>query len=807
MIQDKFKVEQFLKWGFQSIRNSTRLLCVKMVGELLGFISYSSYGSSNFVDDSVNTWAIDLVQNIIVSCNDIDHQVRIGAIKCLGTCYKSIFNVKNSIQDQNEGKVAQLRVMAATTLLKSCQDPIGTVRTECTRVLGDVIAEGAWDPDTEPPCRGAEETLTAKAFTILRTLMGDSKLAVRMQAVWALGNIVRDLLPYRLLIQKIASQCQFQNEPQYGLHPRLGSQVFSVPSGGELEKWHQVCNDISWTESIRLTLSTIETDSEKMLPASVQMLAHLTCGIGNSYNNVSVDATVIGILNEITTCFLQLIFGRADTIPTTHVTVAVAQQQIRLYPWQSKQWNCELVLKEIKTNRSHHLQKLLFSMCQLAGALVWLIASFRGACVRDEDSAEKVLSNACRTGLNFLLIMMQQKEWEKISLTATRALTLACSSYDCGIIWDRHYCSDNLHHLSQRPTLGTNTTTFMMAHFLKEFEIPVYIRCLEATMLCLNGDSDSWSESALSGGGSVPVYTYWKQCHSLSDSMQTKSSRDLILQPQGRVAFLLLLLSNLRLLRSILSSCKEHWLVVSSKSGKNQVYNNDILVSEEVAMDVVTSEYERVTSILFHSLPGFLRRVSSIHAINHETGKDYCVSDEYRHFQHNSDHIIYLDDYFQHMALLDINLKVGSLHRPERGGKYSIRGNPRLEQYYGNGSQTTTKRQIICDILDLVLDFFSLTGQVDLLTGTKITVTKGNVFYKDPSLEALSAPVETVSMYTAAKMLLQQFGNNYIRPSLAGCTCSKSLASVGNAISSNGPESGSDRMTVLDDQTSDEDEI
>ena len=60
-------------------------------------------------------------------------------------------------------------------LLRVCQDPVGTVRTEGARVLGEAIAQGLL-------IGNSEKLLTLQTFSGLHDLMGDSELAARMQA-------------------------------------------------------------------------------------------------------------------------------------------------------------------------------------------------------------------------------------------------------------------------------------------------------------------------------------------------------------------------------------------------------------------------------------------------------------------------------------------------------------------------------------------------------------------------------------------------------------------------------------------------
>lgn len=125
---------------------------------------------------------------------------------------------------------------------------------------------------------------------------------------------------------------------------------------------------------------------------------------------------------------------------------------------------------------------------------------------------------------------MKQECWEKLSLVATRALTLAGSSYECGIKWDVHYCKDELHYLATRHSpANTVIPSYSMAYFLKEFEIPLHISCHESTLLLLVTQSGTRNEK-LGDGGSAPLFMYWKYCSPVSDSHGHESGDSELLQ-------------------------------------------------------------------------------------------------------------------------------------------------------------------------------------------------------------------------------------------------------------------------------------
>lgn len=756
----------FLRAGLRSSNILHRLLCVKITGELLvhifgGHLAKPECEMGGFDTSTVTQWAVEILNSVLESCNDIDHQVRIGATSCVGHVYGSVFG-NNCSQFHDDEMLSPLRESLCSVLLRLCQDPIGTVRTEGGRVLGEVVAQGLLAFD-----QSERKNLTLRTLTELQTLMHDSKLAARMQAVWALGNMTQDLLPQRLLMLEVEGAV---SEPHVGLLPQLSFTNPTEPHFKEIEEWKEICGDELWTRSLQITHSVINTDSEKMMPATVRLLAMLCCGIGD-FNILNGGDRVALMLNDATTCLLQLIFGQIDAIPTTPTSVTVGRQPTILYPWLSKQWTTTLLVENICQNRSH-LLKVLFSMCQLAGALVWRVAREHSVslvsaqCRRDhmrstiDGGVRTIMSNSYRCSFNFLINMMKQDTWQKISQAAIRGLTLACSSYECGIVWDTHYCCDQLLFLATTSDHSLSASLAPMTHFLKSFEIPLQIRCLETTLLLLVAPVNEKDTHSQNAKGLAPVYAYWKHCSTVEDG-----GRPYVIQPQGELALLLLLHSNLRLLRVILSSAKERWLLASSTCAADEGGKADsrgVSREDEQSMDIVTTEYERVTSILFHSMPDLLRQLYILHNTEYSNVRAFTVE----YIVDNDPCIVFLDDYFQHMALLDICLSHNQdqAHATKNGGLHGNQSSVGGGNYYGEGSKVISRRRLVSDVLEMVLQFFSLTGQDDLLASTNMTLDECDQARKmtDNSGSSLLA---------TATNLLGMFRDGCSRTTSIKCTC------------------------------------
>jgi hypothetical protein len=237
-------------------------------------------------------------------------------------------------------------------------------------------------------------------------------------------------------------------------------------------------------------------------------------------------------------------------------------------------------------------------------------------------------------------------------------------------------------------------------------------------------------------------------------------------QPQGELTLLLLLHTTLRLLRVILSSAKERWLLASSHCGEQEDGGwgtgsaHRVSYEEELSMDVVTSEYERVTSILFHALPDLIRNLRGAYDAEYAGAAtppgpagdgDPCV--------------VFVDDYYHHLALLDIELT----HQVDRGSS----------RCYGEGAMVISRRRLVRDVLEMVLEFFSLTGQLDLLGSTNIAL---------PGQSKTST-----SIHAAAAALLEEYSGGRGRAAGLACCCPESKAKAKDPIARASGD-GSDRI-------------
>ena len=147
-------------------------------------------------------------------------------------------------------------------LLEACRDSIGTVRAAAQRALGESIITGALSVYFEHGAEQGEEKRAARGppslpgelvNTVLEALSAgcrDTKLAVRLQAVWALGNLVLACLPFR----NTSGQNQSRRQEE------------------------QYISDALWLSAYKACVVLV-SDSEKLLSSAVRCVGFLAGGL------------------------------------------------------------------------------------------------------------------------------------------------------------------------------------------------------------------------------------------------------------------------------------------------------------------------------------------------------------------------------------------------------------------------------------------------------------------------------------------------------------------------------------------------
>ena len=189
-------------------------------------------------------------------------------------------------------------------------------------------------------CDGAtlptlDAEIISRLFDVCILGCRDSKLAVRLQAAWTVGNLLIAVLPFRM----------------------------SFNSGtGEDKRGISWLRDEFWCEQFRLHFQLL-ADSEKIFPSATRALSVLICGLDsartyslskNDENEQSFKLTVL--VADMLTLFFQKMDCEMDGTPIWEGQGRVASSYLRL----------ERAIKEKP-------QKLVFSIVQAFGCVLWSI--------------------------------------------------------------------------------------------------------------------------------------------------------------------------------------------------------------------------------------------------------------------------------------------------------------------------------------------------------------------------------------------------------------------------------------------------
>jgi hypothetical protein len=171
----------------------------------------------------------DNFASMLRSCGDDAHIVRTQAMATLGSltsyvwrvlhglvCSKAEHLQHNAMQGTARSSVASpdaalitKRLLLLRCLLVGAKDSVGTVRTAAYKSLGDCVVNNALllsapavtlssaANNVHPLLNTAELAYMNDLMSCLAVGILDTKLSVRVQAAWALGNTIVNLLPYR----------------------------------------------------------------------------------------------------------------------------------------------------------------------------------------------------------------------------------------------------------------------------------------------------------------------------------------------------------------------------------------------------------------------------------------------------------------------------------------------------------------------------------------------------------------------------------------------------------------------------------
>ena len=210
-----------------------RLLGYKIVSTFL-IISKSSPSTTFRMVGCYNT--IDVTNRLMSATVDNDHQIR-------GQAYYA-FGLYCPVHWQELDKQSNSKISIIRRILEGCMDQIGTVRASSFKSIGDAILNGALDVEIKKLPESNEISIL-EIIKKLHVGCKDSKLAVRIQAVWSLGSILLLVLPLRQQDNCDIIEC--------------------------------ICDDV-WISHGDICLRFFE-DSDKIIPSSVRCIGFIAAGL------------------------------------------------------------------------------------------------------------------------------------------------------------------------------------------------------------------------------------------------------------------------------------------------------------------------------------------------------------------------------------------------------------------------------------------------------------------------------------------------------------------------------------------------
>ena len=207
----------------------------------------------------------------------------------------------------------------------------------------------------------------------------DSKLGVRLQATWALGNLLLHILPHR-------QSATFP--PEIAISSLSGNFVEAV-----IQDW---LTDEVWLSLCELCMGLLE-DSDKLLASTVRCLGFIAAGLS------PWEGTHFGYLSAIVSLLIQkvLLSGRAGNIFDKEFDRLV-QSSVEVHP-----------------------HKLVFSVCQTLGYVGWVLVN-RG----DNDAGGVTPAvTACINSIRTVQAQMLRYGKLKVQLQACKVLVSEIHHY------------------------------------------------------------------------------------------------------------------------------------------------------------------------------------------------------------------------------------------------------------------------------------------------------------------------------------------------------------------------------------------
>lgn len=312
---------------------------------------------------------------LLKSGNDSDHQVRGQSIIAFGyytrACWQYLSNLTSTIPNGSN-----LRLDTLKFLLNCSNDNVGTVRMVALKALGEATIRGALsNSNILSNSSKIKEINTKEAelkliFEVLKCFLNgccDSKLAVRIQAIWSLGNQVLLLLPAR---QKILFSTKNSIKPVVEVHPCV-NQLSIIPLN-EFEAMINTDNESTivldciednvWINNANICMNLMD-DSDKVLASTVRCLGFIAAGLSpwNQLHFNKLTSIVDALINRI-------LLATNKSKDKFNSILGTDVDDIGVYS------NSEIINGVCQSMQTISL-KLLYSVCQALGFIGWVLTN------------------------------------------------------------------------------------------------------------------------------------------------------------------------------------------------------------------------------------------------------------------------------------------------------------------------------------------------------------------------------------------------------------------------------------------------
>jgi hypothetical protein len=305
----------------------------------------------------------DLFCCLQAGLSDADHLARGHALGSVGLmnvrCWMGAGLSKPVSLTTTSAHNASLVASTLSRLIAACSDSVGTVRAVAIKSLGEAVCEGCLQSlggelvsliEDMTRGRSVGNDWVTSILVAMQQCCADSKLAVRMQAVWSLGNFLLLLLPNRLLsVDRLRRSSDiFRSQISLTAIDLIPESVISSSN------W---THERNWSDLANLCVHILKSDSDKVVTSTSRCIGIIAAGV---VHRNDIFAALFNVL--IAKILLR---KEVDLDRISHIIVKeVSDGDITIMKISSL---------EIADAVLNHPQKLLMSLCSSLGMIAWSI--------------------------------------------------------------------------------------------------------------------------------------------------------------------------------------------------------------------------------------------------------------------------------------------------------------------------------------------------------------------------------------------------------------------------------------------------